>query len=433
MGVSSAMRSGVSGLLAQSENVNKISSNISNSQTVGYKRSFVDLVSTSSSGDTGGSGVKAVAGQEVSQSGEQVSSDSATDLMVDGNGYFVVSKNPNETVSTNYFLTRAGSFTADADGNLVNAAGYYLAGYATDASGDVGTVDYSSFGSLETVTISGQDLTAEATTTSSVTGNLPADYTGTGSTTAAFVSTMEYYDALGASHEFTLSWQASSTTDNLWTLSISDEAGVTYGTVDITFNDSGDEAGSPATYTATADANLPAGYGLSVDQSTGVVSLTVNDATEAQTIELTLGAPGSHDGITQFAGDFETQTFTTDGSATSALTSTEISEDGTVWGVYENNTRAALYKIPVATVVNADGMSTVAGNAWSVNRTSGSMTLHIAGEGTAGTVVSGALESSTVELEQELTDLIVAQRAYSSNATIITTADEMLQEANSLK
>jgi flagellar hook protein FlgE len=372
MGVSSAMRSGVSGLLAQSENVNQISANISNSETVGYKRNFVDLVTTSSG--TGGSGVTDVAGQEVSKSGEQVASDSATDLMIDGDGYFVVSKNPNETVSTNYYLTRAGSFTADADGYLVNDAGYYLAGYVTDASGNVGTVDYSSYDSLETVSISGQD------------------------TTAAFVSTMEYYDALGASHEFTLSWQASDTTDNLWTLSISDETGLDYGTIDITFNDSGDAAGSPATYTATEDADLPDGYGLSVDQDTGVVSLTVNSADEPQTIDLSLGEPGSHDGITQFAGDFETQTFTTDGSATSALSST-----------------------------------TVTGNAWSVSSSSGTMTLHVAGQGSSGTVVSGALESSTVELEQELTDLIVAQRAYSSNATIITTADEMLQEANSLK
>ncbi|MFT6533520.1 MAG: flagellar hook protein FlgE, partial [Limimaricola cinnabarinus] len=91
------------------------------------------------------------------------------------------------------------------------------------------------------------------------------------------------------------------------------------------------------------------------------------------------------------------------------------------------------YNIPLAEVANPDGLLAADGNAYALSRSSGKFSLNQAGQGSAGTLTAGALESSNVEVAQELTDLIRTQRAYSSNAKIVTTVDEMLDETMRLK
>ena len=115
------------------------------------------------------------------------------------------------------------------------------------------------------------------------------------------------------------------------------------------------------------------------------------------------------------------------------LVRTEIDERGDVYGVFNNGSRKPLYNIPLAEVANPDGLLAADGNAYALSRSSGKFSLNQAGQGSAGTLTAGALESSNVEVAQELTDLIRTQRAYSSNAKIVTTVDEMLQETTNLK
>jgi flagellar hook protein FlgE len=115
------------------------------------------------------------------------------------------------------------------------------------------------------------------------------------------------------------------------------------------------------------------------------------------------------------------------------MSSTEIDEAGTVWALFENGIRRPLYELPVATVMNPEGLESVTGNAYRLTLGSGELMLNVAGNLGAGNILSGTLESSNVDLAQEMTDLIMVQRAYSSNAKIVTTADELLQEANNLK
>lgn len=428
MGISSAMQTGVSGLFANSTAVGKISENIANANTVGYKRGFAQMVTTTAGGSVTSSGVRAVLGSTVSQGGTFSSTSSATDLSVSGNGFFVVSRNPNDPVQANYMLTRAGSFLPDANGDLVNAAGYYLAGFPFGEDGTIGAVDRNGFGQMQTVNIRQSGMTAAPTTAASLAGNLPSQETGLATPGAAFVSSMEYFTPLGASQRISLAWQPADVA-NQWTVSFTGSDGTAYGSVDVTFADSGPDAGSPLLYdNITA---IAPGFGF--DPATGVATLSIANGGVPQVLDLMLGAPGSFDGVTQFAGDFTPQDFVVDGSSVAVLNRVEIDRSGTVWGVFDNGIRRALFEIPVATVTNPEGMVAVDGNAWRLSRNSGDLAVATAGTGNAGAITAGSLEGSNVEIAQELTDLIRTQRAYSSNAKVITTADEMLDETTRLK
>lgn len=429
MSILNAMQAGVSGLKANATAVALIGENIANTATVGYKRSFAQMV-TVSSGDT--AGVHAKDGTTIAQAGNNLMTQRVTDLAIEGKGFFVVSKNPNDPSPANYMLTRAGSFTVDARGNLVNDAGYYLAGYAYGADGDVGAVDRRSYGSLRTINLSDVELSAAASTTATISGNLPAGATGTGGTQGPFVSTVSYYTALGAEKHVTLTWTPSALVENQWQLEVSDRAGTVYGQVVVDFHDSGASPAAPSGYAGTADAGLvpPAAFAVDAD---GNIALTINDAAVPQALTISLGARGTYGGVTQFAGDYEPQKVTVDGSEVSSMSSTEIDGAGTVWVVFENGIRKPLYEVPVATVMNPEGLEAVTGNAYRLTFASGEVMLNVAGNLGAGNILSGTLENSNVDLAQEMTDLIMVQRAYSSNAKIVTTADELLQEANNLK
>lgn len=431
MSISAAMQSAVAGLGAQSKRVGSISENIANSATVGYKRTFADMV-TSTGGGASGSGVRAEKGSKVSQEGATMSSSSMTDLAIGGQGFFVVSKNPNETNGANYFLTRAGSFTMDKDGYLKNSAGYYLAAFQPMEDGSFGGIDYTSFDTLGSVNVNQVGMTAEASSFASMTGNLPADETGTGVTKAPFVSSMQYVNALGGKESLRLSWQADAANPNAWSVTISDPTGLEYGTVNVTYSDSGATPGAPESYTGTAAPGLTAPSGFSV-AADGTITLTIDNADQPQTLDIFLGGIGKYDGITQFAGDYTPQISTVNGSEVSSLANTEIDDAGIVWGIYDNGDRKAMYQIPVAMTTNPDGLRLVDGNAYAITRDSGVMSLNTSGTNAAGKVMSYQLEQSTTDIAEEMTNLIATQRAYSSNAKVITTADEMLAETTNLK
>ncbi len=432
MSISSALQTGVSGLQANSHAVGGISENIANANTVGYRRGFAHMVTTTASSGNGSGvlSVTAVDELDMNRSGGLISTNKATDLAISGNGFFVVSANPNETVQTNYMLTRAGAFLPDKDGNLVNAAGFYLSGFPYDMDGGLGNIDRSSFSSMQTVNIGNISLSADQTSAMPVLGNLPSQDTGLATPGAPFETSSEIFTGLGESQRIEFSWQPTSTS-NQWDVTINDQEGNPLGSMTVDFTDSGALSGAPAAYSnITSVATAPAAFAF--DATTGQATITLNNGTAPQTMTIDVGAPGTFDGITQFAGDFS-QSFDRDGSSVGELIRTEIDEKGTLFGVFDNGMRRALYQIPVGTVANPNGLIEMKGNAYTLSGNSGTFVAEQANSGSTGAINAGALEGSNVDVAEEMTDLIRVQRAFSTNAKVITTVDDMMDETTRLK
>jgi flagellar hook protein FlgE len=152
MSINSAMQNGVSGLKANMTAVVNVSSNIANANTDGYRRSFAQMVSSTVGSTVSASappgGVRAVQASEIDSDGQLRSTSNANDLAISGAGFFVVSKNPNDPSLSNYTLTRAGSFRPDENGDLRNAAGFYLSGFPYDTNGNLLATDRNSFSGL---------------------------------------------------------------------------------------------------------------------------------------------------------------------------------------------------------------------------------------------------------------------------------------------
>ena len=217
----------------QASKLSTIADNIANANSNGYKRfgiEFSTLVVNGGSGNYNSGGVVTTVRQAVSQQGVLQYSNSATDLAIDGNGFFVV-----QDASGNSFLTRAGSFVPDAQGQLINAAGYYLTGYSY-ANGEPSVV-VNSFDGLEPVAVTGGDLTATASTEAAFSANLPAEApVVTGSLPSLNVTASEYtektsmvvYDDLGG--ETILDIYFSKTGANTWDVTVFDQAAAAAGT-----------------------------------------------------------------------------------------------------------------------------------------------------------------------------------------------------------
>lgn len=424
MSLLAAMRAGVSGLQAQSTKFAAIADNISNSSTIGYKRTDVQFSSlvTQAASQTSytASGVLPSVRQEIDRAGSLIATSSTTDLAISGNGFFVVSNQATGGNGQSFALTRAGSFLPDSNGNLVNSSGFYLQGYALNPDGStvVASPSTDTFNDLETVNIGSLSFAGSPTTTIDFAANLPAQLTGTGTPTAPLETSITYYDPLGNARRMTLQWQPDAAVANQWQLNIIDYDGTNIGTVDIAFNATGANAGSPQTYTTA----LPL--------TNGVLSLTTTDG---QPIDLKIGAENSLTGIAQFSGDYTPSRTNRDGAEYGELQRVDIDEKGVVYAIFTNGQRTPIYQIPVADVANPNGLIAEDGNVFSLGRDAGAMFLWEGGSGPAGEVVSSALEMSNVDIASELTELIQTQRAYSSNAKIFQTGDEMLAELSQLK
>ncbi len=427
MSILGAMNAGVGGLSAQSRKFGAISDNIANSQTVGYKRKdiqFTSLVTgsgTEARSNPGGVGTDTRV--QISRQGSLLSSTIDTDLAIAGNGFFVVSDRVNGGDVGRGLLTRAGSFRPDSEGNLINASGQFLQGWRLDETGAfaAGEPARTGFTGLETVNVRNLGFTGEPTTRVDFSANVPAQLTGD-PTAGNLRTSIEYFDDLGTARRLTLDWNPDDVTANTWQLTVEDD-GVPVGTIDVTFNGTGANAGSPAAY-------VPGG-GIVAGADPGTFDIPVNGG--AQTINLTLGAPNSFDGLTQFAGDYVPNNIAKDGSAFGSVSGVEIGDDGLVFAVFDNGSRRPAYRLPVANVTNPDGLGLVDGNAFELSRSAGELYLWDAGVGPVGDVSPASLEQSNVDIAEELTSLITTQRAYSSNATVIRTADEMLNTVNQIK
>ncbi len=415
MSISGAMSSAVSGLKAQSQALAVISDNLANSSTVGYKAntaSFSSLITQQSTGSYYASGgVSASTNQNVGVQGLISSTSNATDIAIDGDGMLAVTYGVD---GRELYFTRNGEFSIDSDGYLCNG-NYYLQGYPTDADGKVIGGSTNSTDALEPIDTNIFSGYASATTTETIVANLPAD-AATGDT---FTSSMEVYDSLGVSHSVEITWEK--TNDNEWSLSVADptrsnDSSVTSGTI----------SGGPITLTFNTDGTL-------ASTSPSPADLTVTGWTTGaadSTVILDLGEAGSTNRLTQYASNddepyVDLTRITPDGYEYGSLTGLAIEDDGTVTATYNNGYSRAIYKIPLATFSNVDGLAALSDSVYAQTSASGSYTLQEAGQGTTGVIQDYALESSTVDTTSEMTRMIVAQQAYSAASTVISTSRDM--------
>ncbi len=433
MSISSSLNAGVMGLSVNGTRLATISDNIANSGTYGYKRSLVDfssMVLQQRSSAYAAGGVRVDTFKDISATGSLISTGSATDIAVSGRGLFPVTDNSGVTAlpsARSLMLTPTGSFYPDQNGNLRTQSGLFLLGWPADSSGTIGNVSRNSGINLEAVNIATSQFTATPTSRIDLGINLPADATRAASNGDPYTLPVEYFDNLGRAQTLTFQFSPvvpATGASNQWSVEILDSAGnpaTSIGDLAIEFTDNATSGGRISTVAAT--------NGAAFDAATGVVSLNLPHGP----VSVFIGRPNDSAGITQLAAPFAPTSVTKDGAPIGDLQSIEIDEQGYLQAIYDSGFRRTLYQIPVGDVPNMNGLRALDSQSYSVSATSGNLYLWDANTGPVGGISGYALMESTTDIAAELTDLIETQRAYSSNAKIVQTVDEMLQETTNLK
>jgi flagellar hook protein FlgE len=412
MSLSGALSSAISALSAQSANIAMISDNIANSSTVGYKTtsaSFESLVSNSSGSKSYSSGgVTTLSSSNISTQGLLTTTSSATDMGIQGNGFFPVTTSLTGG-STEY--TRNGSFSVDSSGYLTSSGGAYLLGWRTDADGNV--VGNASSDTLVPIDTSVAQTSGSASTTTKVEGNLPAD----AANGATFTNSISVYDSLGTAQSIQATWTKTGT--NTWTGSFANptsssdsttSTGTTTGSVTVTFN---------------TDGSL-----LSTSPTTATIGVSGwTDGAADSTITLNLGTANGTDGLTQYTSGETTPaaslTSESDGLAYGKLSSIAVGDDGNVNATYSNGKTIAIYKVPVATFTAQNQLQADSGGLYKATAASGTAVLQASGANGAGTINGGTLEASTSDTNTEFSSMISAQQAYSAASQVITAVNKM--------
>ena len=443
MTISSSLNAGVAGLTANATRLATISDNIANSSTYGYKRvetNFSSLVVTGSGSSTAYSagGVTTSITRLVDERGSLVTSTNSTDIAIRGRGFLPVASAAEVEVANGQnqmFLTSTGSFRTDADGYLRSDSGLVLMGWPAEPDGTIPSFPRDTSDGLEPVQINVNQFSGEPTQRMTWGLNLPATSTDPASIGPTEQLSVEYFDNLGTSQNLDASFSPTGT-ENQWTMTITDSASATaenpIGIYTLTFTDSRSDGGTLSSVVAEADTRpsaAPSATYPAYNGTTGEISLQVNGG--AMIIDI--GELNAADGITQLSDQFAPLNISKDGSPVGNMTSVEVDENGYVFAFFDTGITRRIYQIPLVDLPNPNGMFAVDQGTYMPSPESGTFFLWDAGDGPTGNMVGYALEESTTDVAGELTDLIQTQRAYSSNAKVIQTVDEMLQETTNIK
>jgi len=433
MTISSSLNAGVMGLSVNATRLSTISDNIANSSTYGYKRSQVDfssMVINQRPSTYSAGGVRATTYKDVASSGSLISTGNALDIAINGGGMIPVTDSfgiNQSSAERDFMMVPTGGFSPDENGNLRTQSGLFLLGWPTDSTGNVLSGSRDSSTSLVPVNIDISQFSASPTGKLELGINLPAESTIAGGTGEDFDLPIEYFDNLGRAQTLTYTFSPTvpaTGASNSWSVNVTDSAGdplVPIASFDISFNDGAGNGGSIDTITP--------GAGMTYDAATGEMAFNVVSGPMTAFI----GKPGESNGISQLAAPFSPYSIVKDGSPIGDIQGVEINQEGHVEAIFSSGFRRTLFQVPVVDVPNVNGLTARNNQAYSVSQESGDIYLWDAGTGPAGGYAGYALMESSTDIASELTSLIETQRAYSSNAKIIQTVDEMLQETTNLK
>lgn len=433
MTISSSLNAGVAGLNANANRLATISDNIANSATYGYKRAQTDFHSVvihgSSHTSYSAGGVRTTNFRLIDDRGPLIATSNSTDLAIDGRGFLAVTEASALSDNAGAYpisLVTTGSFRADANGVLRTDTGQVLMGWPANSDGTLATFPRDTMAALEPVSINANQYVGNPTSQMRLGVNLPASESVSGSSGAPHNLTVEYFGNLGTSEalEFTFTPTVPTTgASNTWTMEVRDSAsnGAVVGEYTLTFNDTQQGGGTLASVTSVS--------GGAYSPSTGTIALSVGGGN----IALDIGEIGEANGMTQLASTFSPVAISKNGTTVATLSSVEVDEKGFLYAVYDQGFTRRIYQLPVVDVPNPNGLIALNNQSYQISPASGPFYLWDAGDGPTGAVVGYSREESATDVAAELTQLIQTQRAYSSNAKVIQTVDEMLQETTNIK
>ena len=459
-----SLYSGVSGLQNHQTRMDVIGNNISNVNTIGFKRgrvNFQDMISQQMQGaakptdELGGVNPKEVglgmtvaAIDNIFNQGNLQSTGVSTDIAIQGNGFFIL-KNGEES-----FYTRAGAFSLDTDGTLVNPAnGMRVQGWMAEEVNGQMLVSTAATPTDLTIPVGAKDPAKETQnvhyacnlnkTTPEITDGASLEDIRKGT----WGTEQEIYDSFGNKHLLSLSFQRVPGNPNQWQATVNvdeDNAEFTQTRIGLgstdgmenTFIVQFDNMGALQSVTDSAG-NVSNDFGEIVLQTSFTVPESNDEADgtpHRQTFGINLGTIGSFENtITQSASKSTTKAYYQDGYTLGYLDTFKIDSSGVITGVYSNGTNRTIGQIALATFANDRGLEKAGDSTFVESNNSGMARIGESGVAGKGTLMAGALEMSNVDLSEQLTDMIVTQRGFQSNAKTIQTADTLLETVLSLK
>lgn len=393
----------LSGINAANSDLNTTANNIANVDTTGFKESraeFASLFAQTQQGVSQTAIGNGVATSEIAQQfsqGNINSTNNNLDLALSGNGFFIVSNNGSLA------YTRNGAFQVDANGYLVTASGERVQGYAPLSNGGFNT------GGLSDLQLTTSEVAPKATTTANITLNLPsnatvpatATFSPTDSTSYNDTTSLTVYDSLGAAHTAQL-YFVKGATANTWTANLYVDGNAVGAPQNLTYSSAG---------TLTSPANGQVNFG----------SYTPSTGASAMNIAFNFGSS------TQYGDSFGVNAISQNGYTTGNLTGINISQTGVVQANFTNGQSKTLGQLALANFENPQGLAQTGNTQWQETFSSGAAVHGIAGGSGFGTIQSGSLEQSNVNITAQLVNMITAQRDFQANAQMINTANQVTQ------
>ncbi len=406
---------GMSGISANSQAINVIGNNLANINTTGFKgarTSFAELLGSLSYSADGnpiqeGLGTTSAGVSPLFTQGSIQTTGRSTDVAMSGSGFFIVS-----TGSGNAY-TRAGNFSFSGTGELVNSDGFTVLGYM--ATGGIINAN----APVSPITIQGsRNLPPKATTTLGITANLDSQ----AAVNSTFTTAVQVYDTLGLAHTVTFTFTKTGPTAWDWTASIP------------SLDTIGGAAGNPPVTIGSGSFAFD-GSGVMTAPTANPLLSIANLADGATNKDITFEVLDSN-GFPRFSGNSGASAVSSvsqDGYTSSTLRDVAIDGEGIIRGIYDNGQVNPLAQLAVANFNNPEGLLKFTGSCFVKAVSSGEPSVGTARTGGRGTVNGSSLELSNVDIAEQFTNLIVAQRGYQANSRVITTTDELYQEAINLK